>query len=68
MLTEKDIVDFYQEKADARKRDRQAVLEGKLRPEDLSWFHVLNWETSKIDFSKVEAALEREDYSSWADD
>jgi hypothetical protein len=68
MLTEQDIAKFYEEKAEARRRDRQAVLEGKLRAEDLSWAHLLNFGKFEIDFSKVEAALEREDDSSWADD
>jgi hypothetical protein len=65
ILTEQDIINWYQEKRNAWRRDKQAILEGKMRPEDTSLFHRFDFPKGQIDFSKVEAALERDDDSSW---
>ena len=66
-LNEERIVRWQKQKRADWLRDKQLIQEGKLRPEDLSWAHQLGWSKGQLDFTGVEAALERDDDFSWTD-
>ena len=68
MLSEHDIINWQKAKRQEWMRDKQAILDGKMRPEALSSFLDSGKQLGQIDFSKLEAALERDDDSTWAED
>jgi hypothetical protein len=67
-LSEQEIIAWQREKRAEWMRDKQLIAEGRLRPEDLSYAHVLGLR-GEIDFSRLTEAMKRdEEDAAWADD
>jgi len=68
-LTEADIIEWQRQKRADWMRDKKLIEEGKLRPEDLSFAHIVGLKRGEIDFSEAFAAMRRdEEDAAWTDD
>jgi hypothetical protein len=68
-LGKEQLIEWQRSKREEWLRDKAAIEKGDLRPSDLSWAQKLGLGNSEIDFSGVDATLQRdEDDKCWADD
>jgi hypothetical protein len=64
MMTARDIAEHRKAKRNEWSRDKQAILDGKLRPEDMSLAHqIKRGPKRRFDFSRLEAAIKDDDWT-----